>query len=103
MAANHEKRSQLTESELHARYIRAASKFAKAKSWQEYLELANEFRFLDTYKDSAQKYNQCVKAASAPAYREITDKIRTLGLEATAADFREAARIMQIISVPSCS
>ena len=98
MAANHEKRSQLTESELHARYIRAASRFAQVKSWREYLELADEFRFLDTYKDSAQKYSQCVKAASAPAYREITDRIRTLGLEATAADFREAARIMQIIS-----
>ena len=92
-----EKNIKLTESELHARYIQAASKFAKAKSWQEYLELADEFRFLDTYKDSAQKYSQCVKAASAPAYREITDHIRTLGTEATAKDFREAARIMQII------
>lgn len=92
-----EKNLKLTESELHARYIQAASKFAKAKTWQEYLELAEEFRFLDTYKDSAQKYSQCVKAASAPAYRDITDKIRTLGLEATAKDYREAARIMQTI------
>ncbi len=79
-----DKSSKLTESELHARYIQAASKFAKAKSWQEYLELADEFRFLDTYKDSAQKYSQCVKAASAPAYRDLTDMIRTKGLETTA-------------------
>jgi hypothetical protein len=92
-----DKSSKLTESELHARYIQAASKFAKAKSWQEYLELADEFRFLDTYKDSAQKYSQCVKAASAPAYRDITDMIRTKGLETTAQEYRDAARIMQII------
>ena len=85
-----EKNVKLTESELHARYIQAASKFAKAKTWQEYLDLADEFRFLDTYKDSAQKYSQCVKAASAPAYRDVTDSIRTKGLEATAQDYREA-------------
>ena len=90
-------KTKLTESELHARYIQAASRFAKAKTWQEYLELADEFRFLDTYKDSAQKYTQCVKAASAPAYRDITDSIHTKGAETTAQEYREAARVMQII------
>ena len=97
MAVTNEKNNRLTESELNARYTQAAYKFAQTKSWREYLELAEEFRFLDTYKDSAQKYNQCVKAASAPAYREITDMIRTKGAEVTASEYREAARIMQII------
>ena len=96
MAVN-DRNIKLTESELNARYTQAAYKFAQAKNWREYLDLAEEFRFLDTYKDSAQKYSQCVKAASAPAYRDITDEIRTKGAENTAADYREAARIMQII------
>ena len=89
--------NRIPESELNARYTAAAYKFAQASGWREYLELAEEFRALDTYKDSARKYDQCVKAASAPAYREITDTIRTKGAETTATEYREAARIMQII------
>ena len=92
-----EKNIRLTESELNARYTAAAYKFATVSGWRDYLALAEEFRVLDTYKDSAQKYSQCVKAASAPAYRDITDEIRTKGAETTAAEYREAARIMQII------
>ena len=92
-----EKNIKLTESELNARYTAAAYKFAQVKNWRDYLSLAEEFRFLDTYKDSAKKYDQCVKAASAPAYREIVDSIGEKGAEATAEDFREAARILQII------
>ena len=92
-----EKKTNLSESELNARYTAAAYKFASVSNWRDYLALAEEFRALDTYKDSAQKYSQCVKAASAPAYRDITDEIRTRGAENTAADYREAARIMQII------
>ena len=92
-----DKNIRLTESELNARYTAAAYKFATVSNWRDYLALAEEFRALDTYKDSAQKYSQCVKAASAPAYRDITDEIRTRGAENTAADYREAARIMQII------
>ena len=89
--------NRISESELNARYTAAAYKFAQVSNWRDYLALAEEFRALDTYKDSAQKYSQCVKAASAPAYREITDTIRTKGLETTAEEYREAARIMQII------
>ena len=92
-----EKNTRLTESELNARYTAAAYKFAQVSNWRDYLALAEEFRFLDTYKDSAKKYDQCVKAASAPAYREITDMIRAKGAETTAAEYREAARVMQII------
>ena len=92
-----EKNIRLSESELNARYTAAAYKFATVSNWRDYLALAEEFRALDTYKDSAQKYSQCVKAASAPAYRDITDEIRTKGRDVTAAEYREAARIMQII------
>ncbi len=92
-----DKRTNLSESELNARYTAAVYKFATVSSWRDYLALAEEFRALDTYKDSAQKYSQCVKAASAPAYRDITDEIRTKGVKTTAAEYREAARIMQII------
>ena len=92
-----EKKTNLSESELNARYTAAAYKFATVSNWRDYLALAEEFRALDTYKDSAQKYSQCIKAASAPAYRDITDEIRTKGAETTAAEYREAARVMQII------
>ena len=92
-----DKRTNLSESELNARYTAAAYKFATVSNWRDYLALAEEFRALDTYKDSAQKYSQCVKAASAPAYRDITDEIRTKGREVTAEEYREAARVMQII------
>lgn len=92
-----DKKLNLSESELNARYTAAAYKFATVSAWRDYLALAEEFRALDTYKDSAQKYSQCVKAASAPAYRDITDEIRTKGKEVTAEEYREAARIMQII------
>ena len=92
-----DKRTNLSESELNAKYTAAAYRFAQISNWKDYLALAEEFRVLDTYKDSAKKYDQCVKAASAPAYREITDSIRSKGSDATAEDFREAARVMQII------
>jgi len=92
-----EKNDRLSESELNARYTAAAYRFAQVSGWREYLELAEEFRQLDTYKDSARKYDQCVKAASAPAYREITDAIRTKGPETTADEYREAARVLKII------
>ena len=92
-----DKNNRVTESDLNARYTAAAYKFAQVSNWKDYLALAEEFRALDTYKDSAQKYSQCVKAASAPAYRDVTDMIRTKGNETTAQEYREAARIMQII------
>ena len=92
-----ERNTRMSESELNAKYTAAAYRFAQVSNWKDYLALAEEFRALDTYKDSAKKYDQCVKAASAPAYREITDRIRTKGAETTAEEYREAARIMQII------
>ncbi len=99
MAANphmNDKNTKMSESELNARYTQAAYRFASVSGWRAYIELAHEFRALDTYKDSAQMYTKCIKAASAPAYREITDRMHTAeGL--TAADYREAAEIMRLI------
>ena len=92
-----DKRVTLSETELNERYTVAVRKFATVSGWREYLALAEEFRTLDTHKDSAQKYTQCVKAASASAYRDVTEDIRAKGSDATAADYREAARILQII------
>ncbi len=90
------KNLRLIESELNARYTAAAYRFARIANWREYIELADEFRVLDTYKDSAQMYAKCIKAASAPAYRETTEKMASMD-SPTAEDFREAARIMQLI------
>lgn len=91
-----DKKTDMTESELNARYTAAAYRFAQASNWREYIDLADEFRALDTYKDSSQKYSQCIKAASAPAYREITDRLHSAE-DVTAAEYREAARILQLI------
>ena len=92
-----DKRVTLSETELNERYTVAVRKFSTVSGWRDYLALAEEFRALDTHKDSAQKYTQCVKAASATAYRDVTEEIRAKGSDATAADYREAARILQII------
>jgi hypothetical protein len=84
------------EAELQILYAQASQRFAAASDWREYLELADAFRKLDTYKDAPQKYAQCVHAASAPAYREIQASMAEPG-EKTAADYREAARILGLI------
>ncbi len=88
--------AKVNESELNARYIQASHRFAEAADWKTYIELADEFRALDTYKDSAQMYTKCVKAASAPAYRQIKADLEKME-EPTAEDYREAARVMLII------
>lgn len=88
--------SKVSESELNARYTAAAYRFAQASGWKEYLELADEFRALDTYRDSAAMYQKCVKAASAPAYREVKERLDAIP-EKTVDDYREAARVMGLI------
>ncbi len=86
----------VSESELSARYTAAAYRFAQTSAWRDYFELADEFRALDTYKDSAQMYSKCIKAASAPAYREITNRM-SAAEALTAEDYLEAARVMKLI------
>ena len=94
--ADNLKRKPMTESEQSAAYTKAAYDFSKTSDWRELLKLADRFRELDTYKDSAQMYGRCVKAASAPAYREITTALNEKDAP-TVEDYREAARIMGII------
>ncbi len=91
------RRKPMTESELSAAYTQASYKFANASGWRELLALADEFRELDTYKDAPQMVLKCVKGASAPAYREITTSLDGRD-DATAEDYREAARLMGLIS-----
>ena len=65
--------AKLSESELNARYIAALARFSNSADWRAYLALAEEFRALDTYRDSAQLYDRCIKAASAPVAVELPD------------------------------
>ncbi len=94
--ADNQRRKPMTESEQSAAYTKAAYTFSKTTDWRALLELAEDFRELDTYKDSAQMYGRCVKAASAPAYREITTSLNEKD-EPSIEDYREAARVMGII------
>ncbi len=87
----------LSDSERNARYIAAAHRFAAVSTWREYMALAEEFHALDTYKDAPQMYAKCMRAAAAPAYREVTEKLAATE-SLTTADYREAARILQRIS-----
>lgn len=88
--------NRMSESERNARYLEAMRRFSQATDWRTYLALAEEFRAMDTYKDAAQKVSQCVKAASAPAYREVQAQLATPETK-TADDYREAARVMTLI------
>lgn len=84
--------AKMSESEANSRYIAALSRFSGAADWRAYLELADEFRALDTYRDSAQLYDRCIKAASAPAYREVKEKLDSQ--EKTVELYRDAALIL---------
>lgn len=78
------------------RYTAALSRFSTAADWRTYLALAEEFRALGTYKDSARLRDRCVKAASAPAYREIRGKLDSREIK-TIEDYREAAHVLSMI------
>lgn len=88
--------NRISDNELNVKYTAAAYRFASASGWKEYLALADEFRAMDTYRDAAVMYQKCVKAASAPAYREVKEHLDAIP-EKTAEDYREAARVMALI------
>ena len=86
-----------TETESRTRYLEATRRFGEADNWRIYLALADEFRALGTYGDASQMSARCVKAASAPAYREVTEGIASAD-PLTAEALWEAARILGLIS-----
>lgn len=85
--------SKMTKEERASRYVAALARFNNASDWRTLLELAEEFHALDTYRDSASLYDRCVKAASAPAYRDIRAELEAKS-DKTAADYREAVRLL---------
>lgn len=87
------KQAPRTEAERQTAYIDATRRFSDAADWRTYLLLADEFRSLGTYKDAPRMYDKCIKAASAPAYRDVTAAI-TEAETLTAEDLWEAARIL---------
>ena len=85
------------EAQLNARYTELMHRFAGASTWREFLELAKQFRELDTYKDASSYYTKCVRAASANAYREYREGFTSReGL--TSEDYFEAAGVLSQIS-----
>ncbi|MBE6557880.1 MAG: hypothetical protein E7661_02560 [Ruminococcaceae bacterium] len=95
--ADNTRRKPMSESELSAAYTKASYEFANTSGWRELLSLADDFRLLDTYKDSPQMVLKCIKGASAPAYREITTSFEGRD-DVTVEEYREAARVMGLIS-----
>lgn len=85
--------SKMTKEERASRYVAALARFNNASDWRTLLELAEEFHALDTYRDAASLYDRCVKAASAPAYRDIRAELEAKP-DKTATDYREAVRLL---------
>lgn len=85
------------EAQLNQRYTELMHRFAGTSTWREFLELAKQFRELDTFKDASAYYTKCVRAASAGAYREYRDGFTSReGL--TSEDYFEAAAVLSQIS-----
>ena len=85
------------EAQLNVRYTELMHRFAGASTWREFLELAKQFRELDTFKDASTYYTKCIRAASAGAYREYREGFTSReGL--TSEDYFEAAAVLLQIS-----
>lgn len=85
------------EAQLNVRYTELMHRFAGASTWREFLELAKQFRELDTFKDASAYYTKCIRAASAGAYREYREGFTSReGL--TSEDYFEAAAVLLQIS-----
>ena len=48
------------EAQLNVRYTELMHRFAGASTWREFLELAKQFRELDTFKDASAYYTKCL-------------------------------------------
>ena len=85
------------EAQLNQRYTELMHRFAGTSTWREFLELAKQFRELDTFKDASVYYTKCIRAASAGAYREYREGFTSReGL--TSEDYFEAAAVLSQIS-----
>lgn len=85
------------EAQMNQRYTELMHRFAGTSTWREFLELAKQFRELDTFKDASAYYTKCVRAASAGAYREYREGFtERQGL--TSEDYFEAAAVLSQIS-----
>ena len=85
------------EAKLNQLYTELLHRFANTSTWREFLELAKQFRELDTFKDSSSYYTRCIRAASAGAYREYREEFSTR-TDLCSADYFEAAQVLSQIS-----
>ena len=85
------------EAQMNQRYTELMHRFASTSTWREFLELAKQFRELDTFKDASAYYTKCIRAASAGAYREYRDDF-TSRPDLTSEDYFEAAAVLAQIS-----
>ena len=85
------------EAKLNQLYTELLHRFASTSTWREFLELAGQFRELDTFKDASAYYARCVRAASAGAYREYREEFAAR-TDLTSADYFEAAQVLSQIS-----
>ncbi len=86
-----------SEAQLNIRYTELMHRFASTSTWREFLELAKQFRELDTFKEASTYYTKCIRAASAGAYREYREDFTSReGL--TSEDYFEAAAVLAQIS-----
>ena len=85
------------EAKLNQQYTELLHRFASTSTWREFLELAKQFRELDTFKDASTYYTKCVRAASAGAYREYREDF-TSRPDLCSDDYFEAAQVLSQIS-----
>ena len=85
------------EAKLNQQYTELMHRFASTSTWREFLELAKQFRELDTFKDASAYYTKCVRAASAGAYREYREDF-TSRPDLCSDDYFEAAQVLSQIS-----
>ena len=85
------------EAQLNQQYTELMHRFASTSTWREFLELAKQFRELDTFKDASTYYTKCIRAASAGAYREYREEF-SQRTDLTSEDYFEAASVLSQIS-----
>lgn len=78
-------------------YGECLARFAKASDYKEYIELSKKFKLLGNYKEALEYSRRCEKAAWAPAYKEVTEKIQ-IADNMTFEGFSDAAAVMESIS-----